>query len=104
VSRRVTHDPNPMTRRKLSDIVSGQYRCCSETGGREGKRRGAGVWFAGVGESGAAGQGLPVSIRVLRSMLALPVTRFSANCSRACRWAEPDGDFRLAYSAHIKIR
>jgi len=47
---------------------------------------------------------LPVSIRVLRLMLALPVTRFAANCSRACRWAWPDGDFRFVNSAHIRIR
>ena len=51
-----------------------------------------------------AAHGLPVSIRVLRLMLALPVTRFAANCSRACRCAWPDGDFRFAYSAHIRIR
>jgi len=47
---------------------------------------------------------LPVSIRVLRSMFALPVTRFVANCSSCARWAEVDGDFRLVNSAHIKIR
>jgi tRNA pseudouridine38-40 synthase len=47
---------------------------------------------------------LPVSIRVLRLMLALPVTRFAANCSRACRCAWPEGDLRFAYSAHIRIR
>ncbi len=44
------------------------------------------------------------TILVLRLMLALPVTRLAANCSRACRWADVDGDFRLVNSAHIKIR
>ena len=48
--------------------------------------------------------GFPVSIRVLRLMLALPVTRLAANCSSCCRWADVDGDFRLVNSAHIKIR
>src|SRR5690242_18484190 len=47
---------------------------------------------------------LPVSMRVLRLMLALPVMMFVANCSRACRWAVPDGDFRFAYSAYTRIR
>ena len=40
------------------------------------------------------GQPLPVSIRVLRLMLALPRTRFVANCSSSCFCAEVDGDFR----------
>ena len=54
--------------------------------------------------SGPDDQGFPVSIRVLRLMLALPVSRLSANCSSCCRWADVDGDFRLVNSAHIKIR
>ena len=47
---------------------------------------------------------LPVSMRTLRLMLALPVMMLVANCSRTCRWAVPDGDFRLAYSAYTRIR
>jgi len=47
---------------------------------------------------------LPVSIRVLRSMFALPVTRLAANCSSCWRCAEVDGDFRSVNSAHIRIR
>ncbi len=65
---------------------------------------------AGAGHTGRRDQepqdryGFPVSIRVLRLMLALPVTRLAANCSSCCRWADVDGDFRLVNSAHIKIR
>ena len=47
---------------------------------------------------------LPVSIRVLRSMFALPTTRLAANCSSCCRCAAVDGDFRSVNSAHIRIR
>ena len=65
---------------------------------------------SGAGHPGRAGQEpqdrycFPASIRVLRLMLALPLTRLAANCSSCWRCADVDGDFRLVNSAHIKIR